>query len=205
MRTNLGLKRYLKWQLQDKLWASHVLLLNLRCPHDPPVSCAHPVLQAGGKLALDTSSFQTRAWSCECQLRINRWYWAQKPKRKQVGKWVVTFIWLGRAGPTPSPGHQHTGGGSGQELGRSWGGQARPAEGRKYPVSRASPLVSPPTRTPACQAWERYRIHDKEKVLGCDPMSWSSGGWGASAPARPGSVGRQPPLTAEFQLLVVKR
>lgn len=79
------------------------------------------------------------------------------------------------------------------------------AESRKYPVSRTSPLVSPPARMPARQAWEKYRIHDKEKVLDCDPVPRTRGGSAASAPARPGSVGRRPPLTTEFQLLVVKR
>ena len=87
----------------------------------------------------------------------------------------------------------------------AWQVHPGPAESRKYPVSRTSPLVSPPTRMPARQAWEKYRIHDKEKVLDCDPMTQTRGGSAASAPARPGSVGRRPPLTTEFQLLVVKR
>lgn len=78
-----------------------------------------------------------------------------------------------------------------------WGGHQagiwQVSLGGKYPVGYTSPLIFPPPATPTHQAWERYRTHNKEKVLDCDPLLESSCRSScrsmASTPARPGSVG----------------
>lgn len=133
---------------------------------------------------------------------MNRWYWEQKPKGRQVEKFYLTgqnrYFPLHWALTHRRGRHQA---GVWQVLGQ------RPGQanlGRKYLVSCPSPLVSPlplqPQHTKTGKGTEP--MYDKEKVVDCDPMSESSCRSGQPDPAQ---WGRWPPLPKAFQLLVVKR